>query len=199
MGQLDEQPNAVSGEYQLRGMRIGAVIAVVAVAGFLVWFFAIRDTGSSTSDQATAGNERSIGPVEQSPNDLERVSRNLHQPIYWAGPQPNTNFEFTRNTLGQAYVRYLPPNIPIGDRDKGYLTIATFPFNGAYDALKVVSKKPGAIVRDAPDNGLVVTNESSPIHVYLAYPNKDYQIEVYDPNPDRALATAVSGDVQPVR
>jgi hypothetical protein len=186
--------------YQLRGVRIGAVIAVAAVAAFLIWYFAIRDTGNSSSTStATTGSERSIGPLEASQNDLARTSKSLHQTIYWAGEQPNTKIEFTRNTLGQMYVRYLPPNVDIGDRNKGYLTIATFPFNGAYNALQTVSKKPGAIVRKAPDKGLVVTNENSPVHVYLAYPGTNYQVEVYDPNPDRALSVAVSGDVQPVR
>jgi hypothetical protein len=186
--------------YQLRGVRIGAVIAVVAVAAFLVWYFAIRDTGTSTNQPATATNgQHSVGPVEESPNGLKHLSKTLHTTIYWAGKQPNTKIEFTRNTLGHAYVRYLPPNIDIGDRNKGYLTIATFPFNNAYSALQTVSKKPGAVVKSAPDNGLVVTNENAPTFVYIAYPHKDEQIEVYDPNPDHALAVATSGEVQPVR
>jgi hypothetical protein len=188
--------------YQLRGVRVGAVIAVAAVAAFLIWYFAIRDSdgGDGTSNQpTTATGQRVIGPVEESTNGLESLSKKLDQTIYWAGSQPNTKLEFTRNGLGQAYVRYLPPDIPIGDRNKGYLTIATFPFKNAYDALQTVAKKPGAIVKNAPDNGLVVTNEDSPIHVYVAYPGEDFQIEVYDPDPARALDVATSGDVQPVR
>jgi hypothetical protein len=35
--------------------------------------------------------------------------------------------------------------------------------------------------------------------MYVAYPSKDFQIEVYDPDPARALAVAASGDVQPAR
>jgi hypothetical protein len=186
--------------YQLRGVRIGAVIAVAAVAAFLIWYFAIRDTGNDTSNPTTnTSGQRVIGPVEESTNGLASLSKKFDQPIYWAGSQPNAKLEFTRNGLGQMYVRYLPPDIDIGDRNKGYLTIATFPFNNAYNALQSVAKKPGAVVKTAPDNGLVVTNKDSPIHVYLAYPNKDFQIEVYDPDPARALAVATSGDVQPVR
>jgi len=189
----------VIGGYEVRWDRIGAAIAVVVVAGFLVWYFAIRDNGNSGSTQTTSGTVKSIGPEATTPTGLSGVSKRLGQPIYWAGSQPNTKLEFTRSTVGRLYVRYLPAGVKVGQRTHGYLTVATFPFNGAYHALKVVAKQPGAIVKQGANDGLVVTNKHSPIYVFVAYPGKNYEIEVYDPDPNRALSIAQSGSLRPIR
>jgi hypothetical protein len=44
----------------------------------------------------------------------------------------------------------------------------------------------------------VVTNENTPNSVYIASKDSDVQVEVYDPDPDRALEIAMSGAVRPV-
>src|SRR4051794_21038960 len=96
--------------YQVRSVRLGAVIAVAAVAAFAVWYFAIRDdNSSSTTSPATTATQgvQSIPAVEKTPSELASLSRQIHQPIYWAGAQPNTKLEFIRTGDGATYVRYL--------------------------------------------------------------------------------------------
>jgi len=188
----------VDGQYQLRGMRVGAVIAVAAVAAFAVWYFAIRDTGSSGPSQATTTSAvQSIGAVEKSPGEIAGLAKKFHQPIYWAGPQPNTKLEFTRTGNGATYVRYLPPGEKAGERKTGYLTVVTFPFKGAYEALKGLAKKGGRITDQVGNGGVVLTSKDSP-HVYLGFKRVDYEIEVYDPDPARALSIGKSGVIRPI-
>jgi hypothetical protein len=187
----------MNGQYEFRGVRIGAVVAVVAAAAVLVWYFAIRDTGSSEPASTSAGGN-TILPVETTQTNLSSLSHRLGQPIYWAGPQPDTKLEISRTANAATYVRYLPTSAAIGEREKGYLTVVTFPFPDAYGALQAVAKKPGRIVDHVPGNGLVVTIKGSP-HVYVAFPKVNYQIEVYDPDASRALSIAASGDVRPIR
>jgi hypothetical protein len=43
-----------------------------------------------------------------------------------------------------------------------------------------------------------VASSSKPQSVYIAFPDKDEQIEVYDPDPKTAFALATSGAVVPI-
>ena len=179
-----------------RHIRIGAVIAVIAVAAFLIWYFAIRDAGDDDAVTESVGS----GPVAATQPDLADFSEDLDQPIYWAGEQPRTTeLELTQTQDGNVYVRYLTGDAPVGNTKPSYLTIGTYPFPDAYHALKVIGDRPGGEVRRIEGDGLVVTNSNSPTSVYLAYPGKDIQVEVYDPRPSRALDLVTSGAVAPVR
>lgn len=127
------------------------------------------------------------------------MSSELHQPVYWAGARSGSRLELTRTKDGEIYVRYLTGTAKLGDSRAAFLTVGTYPFADAYQAVKKISKKPGATVEHNPDGGLVVTNPDSPTSVYLAYPDQDFQVEVYDPDPKRALGLATSGAVRPIR
>jgi hypothetical protein len=78
------------------------------------------------------------------------------------------------------------------------LTIGTYPVSNAYEALQGIAKKPGAKTGKTPDGGFVVTNEGTPQSVYVAYPDSDHEIEVYDPDPKTAFSLATSGAIVPI-
>jgi hypothetical protein len=189
----------MSTRYELRGLRIGAVIAIALVAAAAVWYFAIRDTDSDDNGSPPAGNI--VGPVAATRADLIDLSQKLGQPIYWAGNQPGTtDIELTETADGNVYVRYLTGDAAIGAPKPHYLTVGTYPVPNATKALDTISAESGAKVRDVPGGGLAVTNTSSPTSVYLAYPDeKSFEIEVFDPDPAHALDLATSGDIQTVR
>jgi hypothetical protein len=187
--------------YQLRGVRIGAVIVVAAVAAFLVWYFAIRDTGDDNGGgSGTSAAKNIVGPESATQADISGLASKNNQPIYWAGDQPNTSdIELTQTADGNVYVRYLTGNAPIGTPKPSYLTIGTYPFQNAIHAIDVISKQPGATTFDVPNQGTAVQNTSSPTSVYVAYPDeKGFEIEVYSPDPAQALDLVKSGDIQPV-
>jgi hypothetical protein len=184
----------MSAWYELRGVRVGAVLAVAAVAGFLVWLFVIRSDDNGGSVNVKAGS----GPALVSEGDISALADKLGEPIYWAGTQPGTKLELTDTSDGRVYVRYLTGNASVGDPKPAFLTVGTYPFKGAFDALGKAAQKPGAIVDHASNGGLVVTNRNQPTSVYLAYPDQNFQVEVYDPDPKRALSLVTSGAVTPV-
>ena len=64
--------------------------------------------------------------------------------------------------------------------------------------LERASQRPGATTAQAPNGGFVVTNQKTATSVYVAYPDSDVEIEIYDPSPQRAMAIATSGTLTPL-
>lgn len=57
----------------------------------------------------------------------------------------------------------------------------------------------GAKTFSVANGGTAVQNSSSPTSVYVAFPDETgYEIEVYAPDPAKALDLVKSGDIQPV-
>ena len=75
------------------------------------------------------------------------------------------------------------------------MTVATYPFGGAFQALENV--KDGQHI-SIPGGGIALVNPSYTKSIHLAYPNVDYQAEVYDPTPARVLELVRSGQIRPV-
>jgi hypothetical protein len=175
-------------------VRLGAVIALAAAAGLLAW--AVVGTGNDSSSAPTrTGTVQHTGPLGLSEAALKRRSKALGQPIYWAGPRPGYTYELTRTTKNRVYVRYLSPGIRVGDKRAIFLTVATYPFRDAFDALRQAAHGNGIKLRGG---GLAVVRQDYPKSVHLAYPGVDYQVEIYHPSPQRSLQVAVSGAVAPV-
>jgi hypothetical protein len=124
---------------------------------------------------------------------LSKLARLVGQPIYWAGPRRHYLYELERKSNRNVYIRYLPPGVDAGAGGQ-YTTIATYPFAGAFGALERVAAGRGIQI---PGGGLAVVDETHSTSVHLAFPNVDYQVEVYDPSPARARAVATSGRVRP--
>ena len=63
-----------------------------------------------------------------------------------------------------------------------YLTVATYPYPGAFAAIQRVSRQPNIVSVKLAARGLAVFDPKDPDHIHLAYPGSDYQVEVYDPS-----------------
>lgn len=120
-------------------------------------------------------------------------------PVFWAGPQAGTTYEFTETSDGSVYVRYLPGDAEIGDPSPDFLTVATYPLENGYARVLAAAEEEGAQTEELPNGGPALVDADRPSSVYLAYEGEPYQVEVYDPSPDRALELVTSGAVQPVR
>jgi hypothetical protein len=183
---------------------VGAVIAIAAVAGFFVWYFAIRDTDNNENNApinvGRASKSNSIRPVAATPDDISSLAMKDKQPIYWAEDQAGTSdLELTKTADGNVYVRYLTDDAQVGTPKPAYLTVGTYPFGNSVNAIDAIAKRPGAHTYHVANDGIAVQNSNSPTSVYLAYPDeKRYEIEVYDPDPAKALDLVKSGDIQPV-
>ena len=171
-------------------LRVGAVVAVALAIGFVVWLVAIRD-GSS-------GSKSTNGVNEATPDQLHALSVEVGHPIYWAGPAADTTYELTRTPSGRIFVRYIPSGIPLGIENASFTIVGTYPVANASQVTQQLAKKAGGASFAAPRGGFAAYTRKKPTHIYVAYPNQNLQIEVYDPSPKRARSLIASGQVAPV-
>ena len=167
----------------------GAVIVAAAIVGWLVF---------GNRSPATPANV-AVGPVLVSAGQLTSASHSLGRPIYWAGPRDDSSYELTVTAGGRAYVRYLPRGTAAGDSRADFLTVGTYPGTQAYENLKKVSTGPAVHSNLLDDGGLLVAPKRLPKSVYLAYPDADFQVEVYDSMSGAARRLALNGLIKHVR
>ncbi len=175
-------------------LRIGAVVAVALAIGFVVWLLVRGGGGSSTSSTPTLP---AVGPTAVSVNDLGNAADKAGHTVYWAGPVPNTRYELTQTPSGSIYVRYLPQGAPVGTKAL-FTLVGSYPVTNAYKVLQGLAKKSDETSFTAPGGAIAVYSQASPTNVYLAYPDSNVQIEVYDPSPKRARRLITSGQIAPV-
>ena len=178
---------ARSGENNRLQVRAGAVIAIAVLAGFLVWLLFVRDDSASTPPATDRALATAISLA-----DLKDVGSDRHS--IWVGPQDNVTYELTRTPNGQAYVRYLPPGEEAGSNNAS-LTVGIYALPGAFATTATAAANSGSVRVPIQGGGVAFYNENSPTSVYVAFPGSDYQIEVYDPSPDRASRLVSSGQV----
>lgn len=163
--------------------RAAAVIVLAVVVGLILWL-ALRGNGSSS-------NPRNANAATQA--ELENLATSLKQPIFWVGPRSGYTYELVRLQNGTINVRYLPSGVDVGT-EKPYLSVATYPFPNAYNALKGLKAKDVVFVK-IPKGGIAEYSKKYPQSVHAAYPGVDYQVEVFDPTPGTATGLLVSNQL----
>ncbi len=178
-----------------RPFRLGAVVAIAIAAGFVVWLV-LRNGSDNNSSTATATATKTQRAAAQAVTrkGLRSLAASVEHPVFWLGPKSGYRYELTRTTNGKIYVRYLPRGVAVG-ADKPYLTVATYPFPGAFAAIKKQAAAKGAATVKLAHGGIAVLDQAYPKSVHLAYPGVNYQVEVYDPMPARAMQLVSAGQV----
>ena len=176
-------------------VRVGAVVALAIAVALVVWLL-VRNGDSNGS--AETPRVAAIPAVAATPSRLRDLSVEAGRPVYWLGPQENRTYELTRTTLDRIYVRYLPTGASVGTTEAKYPLVGTYPVDNAYDVLKQLAKTSGESSFTAPKGGFAVYSTERPTNIYLAYPESDVQIEVYDPSAEHARELITSGQVVPV-
>ncbi len=143
--------------------------------------------------------QTSAGSKAASVQQLKALAVTLGHPIYWAGAQPGDTYELTKTRSGSVYIRYLPQGVRVGVQRPDYLTIGTYPQKRALALLKATAAKNGVATMMLDGDGLAFVDKKHPTSVYVAYPNVDVQVEVYDPIRGRARQLVASGQIAPVR
>jgi hypothetical protein len=169
-------------------LRIGAVVVVALAAGLVVWLL-VRGDGDSTGAVAKSSSASAMTTAE-----LGRLATSIRHPVYWLGPKPGFTYEVTLTRDGRIYVRYLPTGVSVG-ADKPYLTVATYPFPGSYAAIRKQARTKGAVSAKLAAGGLALLDRGYPESVHVAYPGVEYQIEVFDPTPARAMQLVSGGEL----
>jgi len=179
-------------------IRIGAAVAIALAVGVGLWLV-LRDNDSSSTSPASPPPVTGTNspPVPISLNGLQTIAR-LGFPIYWAGKRPGTTLEMTKKADNGVVIRYLPDGVPVGVKVP-YLTVGTYPLKHAFDVTSKLAAQQGSVPIPVGKNRVATYSTSRPTNVYLAEKGSDYQIEVYDPTPDRAQQLVRSGQIEAIR
>ena len=165
------------------------IIALVVAAASLVL--------STHSNPQRPPSVRAGVPAEVSSAGLHAFGGALGHAVYWIGSVPGERLELTETKAGYVYVRYLPKTAAIGDKHPAFTTIATFPIRLAFASATSAAHRPNMQSLHVRGGGIAVWNTTRPTSVYVAYPSSGALVEVYDPDPARARALAMSS-VRPV-
>jgi hypothetical protein len=163
--------------------RIAAVVAaiIVVVIAYLLISGGDDDSGSDV--------------VAADATEIQQLAADLGRPVYWAGPTGAETFEWTALSDGRTYIRYLTGGAQVEDPRPLYLTVATYPVGDGVKAVKSAARSADTDTVRAPDGAIAYAPKDTS-SVYVAYPGSEYQIEVFDPNPRRALKLVKSGRIQ---
>ena len=100
---------------------------------------------------------------------------------------------------GSVFIRYLPAGAKVGDPRADFLTVATYPFPGAFAAVtRTAAAGGGADTIKLAHGGIGAVDGSYPKSIHIAYPGASYQIEVYDPSPSTDRKLVASGAISSV-
>jgi hypothetical protein len=159
----------------------------------------------SRDDEPELGDDDAfVEPVVDQPQGLNeeqlRAFGASHTgPVYWAGPRAGTTYELTVTSAGDIFVRYLPPGVAVGTDQADYLTVATYTRPAAYEALREVATGSGFTSEETASGAYVVYAAEAPTSAHFSFPDTDLQVEVYDPEPGRAVDLVLDGSITLIR
>ncbi len=174
-----------SGGKRLVGLGSSALLVALAVVLAIAGGMGGADDGEEMSPHFVSSSE------------LSAIEDALGHSVYWAGERPPEQIGLKQEPDGSVYLRYLPRGVSAGDRRVTFLTVGTYPVVDAQAAVRRAAVEAGARVEGVASGGIVLANPASEGSVYLAYPDSDLEIEVYDPVPGRAMGLIRSGAIRP--
>ena len=142
-----------------------------------------------------AASTARAGSTRVSVRQLKALAVKLGHPLFWAGTEPGKTYELTQTTSGGVYVRYLPHGTAVGTSRPEFITVGTYPQQGAFASLKAQKATTHVDSFGVTGGGLAVVDKAHPTSVYIAYPGLDFVIEVYAPTAARARELASSGRI----
>jgi len=169
------------------------VTRTAIIAAITLVFALLPGCGGSDSESDQQASSGAAALV--SADSLRAASSEGASPIYWAGEQEGTELELSQPDEDRTYVRYLTGDAAAGDERANFLTVSTYVQPNAVAVLRRQGKRSGGTIGHAPGNAIVYYDQANPSSVYLAYPGSSVEVEVYDPNFERALKLVNSGQI----
>jgi hypothetical protein len=177
-----------------RKMSQNSKTALLMIASFFVGSILTYSYSSTSSDTPTASTstftEVIAGKVALTEGELIDAVKQLGVDVYWAGPVKGAKYTLAVPAEGQAYVRYLPNGDGLTDTQPNYVVIATYTTANAFSATQAAGNQSNGVTFINAEGAAVYYNKDTPTNVYVAYPNLNYQIEVFDPIAATALDIA---------
>ena len=171
------------------------VIALISLGvGYGISHF--QDHGKINSQNLTLSI---TGQVALTESQLIATVKAAKATIYWTGPQGDTRYLLTIDQTGSGIVRYIPIKASVSAATNTTRMVATYSAKGAYAKSVSVSTKSGTSTFQNADKSLVFYKTADTNDIFMAFPGKDFQVEVFDPVAGQALSLAVlAGQVRPI-
>lgn len=190
MSQTD--PTSNSGQESRPSAKRALTIAgVVLLAGIGTWFATASNREAGNPILGTASGEPRV--LESS--DVNTISNEIGQTIFWAGERPGTKIELSNDEIGNTHVRYLTGGAEPGDPNPAYLDIGTYPFKNGYSVISKMSQDDQ--LKQIKADGMVgFYDPKRPTNIYLGFADSpDFQVEVFHPESEAAIEVVRSGDI----
>jgi hypothetical protein len=177
------------------GARALIVAAFVLVIGAV--YLAFTSGGDDQSQtMMTSSPYANAEKVEVS--EVSGLPEEVGHAVFWAGEKGGDPVGVSSDEAGNVHLRYLPEDAEADDPEPAYLDIGSYPYPGALNATAGLLKDKGNVRVDIP-GAVAVQPKSRPTSVIIAFrKDPDVQVEVFHPDPEKALAFAKSGAIVPV-
>ncbi len=167
---------------------------LLMIGSFLIGSVLTYSVTSSSDNVPKASSstftEVIAGKVALTESELIDAVKKLGVDVYWAGPVSGAKYTLAVPAEGQAYVRYLPNGDGLTDTQPNYVVIATYTTTDAFRATQAAGNQSNGVTFINAEGAAVYYNKDTPTNVYVAYPNLNYQIEVFNPIAKTALDIA---------
>lgn len=165
------------------------MVAAFLAGSIITYSFTSSSTPTPVASTSTF-TEVIAGKVALTESELIAAVKKLGVDVYWAGPVKGAKYTLAVPADGQAYVRYLPNGDGLTDTKPNYVVIATYTTTNAFSATQAAGNQSNGVTFINAEGAAVYYNKDTPTNVYVAYPNLNYQIEVFDPIAATALDIA---------
>jgi hypothetical protein len=152
--------------------------------------YAVTSNNSAATSVTSTITEVTAGKVALTEGELIAAVKQLGIDVYWAGPVSGAKYTLAVPADGQAYVRYLPNGQGIEDTKPNYVVIATYSTTDAFTSTQAAGNTSSGVTFINAEGAAVYYSKDTPTNVYVAYPNLNYQIEIFDPIATTALEIA---------
>jgi hypothetical protein len=166
------------------------LMAIAFLAGSLTTYVVTGNSTPKTVAPVSTFTDVIAGKVALSESELIDAVKKLGVTVYWAGPVKDAKYTLAVPADGQAYVRYLPNGQGIDDTAPNYVVIATYTTTNAFTATQSAGNQSNGVSFINAEGAAVYYSKDTPTNVYVAYPNLNYQIEIFDPIAATALDIA---------
>jgi hypothetical protein len=137
--------------------------------------------------------QQTSGQIALTESEMKSVIKKIGGEIYWAGEIEGSKYSVASQDASQVYIRYLPDGIIPANNEPNYRVIATYILENAFETTqRAGSSSANGVGFLTADGAAIYYNKNDANNIYLAYPNKNVQIEIFDPVAGEALRIATT-------
>ena len=153
-----------------------------------------------THTHKTPDRQKMQGTVALSEGELHGVVHSQNLVVFWTGPISGDKYSLFVPKSGVAVVRYLPNGVGLSDATPKYRLVATYAQTNAFSITQAAGAQVGNLGFINIDGNSVFYVKTHPTNVYVGLKGRDFQVEIFDPGQDQAVALALfKGQIQQIK